>query len=87
MWAEHGDTISNLYAGTNALKSDFTRTGQRAMEGVLNDSVNSLTRHYLNAFEHDDQQQLLDLLTNSSTLNATDTSAALSHERYLKERQ
>ena len=29
LWANHGDDISLQYAGTGALKSGFTRTGQR----------------------------------------------------------
>ena len=27
VWADHGDVLSVQYAGTGALKSDFTRTG------------------------------------------------------------
>ena len=30
MWANHGDEISRQYAGTGALKSGFTRTGECA---------------------------------------------------------
>ena len=47
--ADSGDAISLLYAGTGALKSDVTRTGQRLfIKGPLNDGINSLSRYYLN---------------------------------------
>ncbi|KAG8757638.1 hypothetical protein FRC12_010241 [Ceratobasidium sp. 428] len=29
VWANNGDAISRAYAGTSALKGDFTRTGRR----------------------------------------------------------
>ncbi|KAI8847008.1 SacI homology domain-containing protein [Chytridium lagenaria] len=51
LWADSGDAVSLLYAGTRALKSDVTRTGKRQwLRGSLDDGVNSLTRYYLNNF-------------------------------------
>lgn len=44
LWADNGDRISQLYAGTNALKGDFTRTGKRNVYGLLNDASNSVAR-------------------------------------------
>ncbi|KAJ9103285.1 hypothetical protein QFC21_002708 [Naganishia friedmannii] len=44
MWANNGDQISRLYAGTSALKGDFTRTGKRDLTGMLHDGLNSVTR-------------------------------------------
>jgi hypothetical protein len=35
MWANNGDQISRLYAGTSALKGDFTRTGKRDLTGMV----------------------------------------------------
>eukprot|EP01133_Synstelium_polycarpum_P005652 gene5652-6522_t len=49
-WANNGDAISQQYAGTSALKGDFTRTGKRNTKGVFRDGVNSLTRYYINTF-------------------------------------
>jgi hypothetical protein len=34
-WANNGDQISKLYAGTSALKGDFTRTGKRDLHGMV----------------------------------------------------
>ena len=44
MWADHGDEVSNQYAGTVAMKSAFTRTGKRDIWGLLDDGAKSLTR-------------------------------------------
>uniref|UniRef100_A0A7N4V5N4 Inositol polyphosphate-5-phosphatase F n=1 Tax=Sarcophilus harrisii TaxID=9305 RepID=A0A7N4V5N4_SARHA len=51
MWANNGDSISRQYAGTAALKGDFTRTGERKLAGVMKDGVNSANRYYLNRFK------------------------------------
>ena len=50
MWANNGDTISKQYAGTNALKGDYTRTGERKLSSALKDGMNSANRYYLNRF-------------------------------------
>ena len=41
-WADHGDSCSNQYTGTPALKSDFTRTGKRTFGGLLQDGYKSI---------------------------------------------
>lgn len=51
-WADHADAISNQYAGTAALKTDFTRTGKRSIAGQLQDLSNTLLRFYRNNFKH-----------------------------------
>lgn len=49
LWADSGDAISLLYAGTGALKADITRNGKRqVIKGPFDDGVNSVTRYYLN---------------------------------------
>ncbi|BFY98337.1 hypothetical protein BsWGS_01378 [Bradybaena similaris] len=47
IWANNGDVISRQYAGTAALKGDFTRTGERKFSGMMKDGVNSANRYYL----------------------------------------
>lgn len=44
LWANNGDIISRQYAGTNALKGDYTRTGERKVSGMLKDGMNSANR-------------------------------------------
>lgn len=50
VWADNADLISVQYSGTGALKTDFTRTGKRTIQGALQDGVNSMTRYIKNNF-------------------------------------
>lgn len=69
LWADNADSISRLYAGTPALKGDYTRTGKRTKKGSLDDGMNSLQRYYLNNFLDADRQEGIDLLIGHTTLN------------------
>lgn len=60
-WADNADALSMLYSGTGALKTDYTRTGQRTWRGLLNDGWNSATRYYLNNFRDGSYQDALNL--------------------------
>jgi hypothetical protein len=66
LWADNADEISRLYAGTPALKRDFTRTGKRTKMGALDDGMNSLQRYYLNNFLDADRQEGMDLMVGHS---------------------
>lgn len=50
LWADNGDAISRQYAGTAALKGDFTRTRKRNWTGALSDFSLTLNRYYNNIF-------------------------------------
>ncbi|KAL1304321.1 hypothetical protein AAFC00_000723 [Neodothiora populina] len=50
LWADNGDAISKQYAGTAALKGDFTRTRKRHWTGALSDFSLTLNRYYNNIF-------------------------------------
>lgn len=50
LWADNGDAISRQYAGTAALKGDFTRTRKRNLTGALTDFSLTLNRYYNNIF-------------------------------------
>lgn len=50
VWTDHADQISVAYSGTGALKTDFTRTGKRSRDGVLQDGKNSIMRYLKNNF-------------------------------------
>ncbi|ORY27995.1 inositol/phosphatidylinositol phosphatase [Naematelia encephala] len=63
VWADHGNTVSLAYAGTGALKTDFTRTGKRSKEGALQDGYNSIMRYIRNNFFDGDRQDAFDILT------------------------
>ena len=61
IWADNGDAISRQYAGTDALKGDFTRTGERKFKGLMKDGVNSASRYYMNRFKDAYRQGAIDV--------------------------
>ena len=62
LWADHGDAISQIYTGTNALKSSFTRSGKMNLAGALSDVTKSVSRMYQNTFVDGKKQSTIDLL-------------------------
>lgn len=62
VWGNNADAISLFYAGTGALKTDFTRTGKRTKKGALMDGYNSCVRYIMNNFMDGYRQDVLDLL-------------------------
>ena len=62
LWADNGDALSNIYAGTGALKSSFTRHGKMNLAGALADVRKSATRLYVNNFADKGRQNTIDLL-------------------------
>ncbi|GFO16307.1 phosphatidylinositide phosphatase sac1 [Plakobranchus ocellatus] len=61
VWADNADIISKEYAGTGALKTDFTRTGKRTQKGMLQDGFNSAIRYIKNNFQDGNRQDAMDL--------------------------
>lgn len=61
VWSDNADHLSIQYAGTPALKTDFTRFGHRTKLGIAKDGWNSITRYFLNNFYDDYRQDSLDL--------------------------
>ncbi|CAF2098152.1 unnamed protein product [Rotaria magnacalcarata] len=61
VWADNADVISLQYAGTGALKTDYTRTGQRSAMGLVKDGYNSCVRYVLNNFYDGFRQDGIDL--------------------------
>jgi hypothetical protein len=51
VWGNNADEVAVLYAGTPALKGDFTRTGKRTKLGAARDGVNSAQRYVINNFQ------------------------------------
>ncbi|CAL8397363.1 phosphatidylinositol-3-phosphatase SAC1-A [Gadus morhua] len=60
-WADNADACAVQYAGTGALKTDFTRTGKRTQMGLLMDGVNSMVRYYKNNLSDGFRQDSIDL--------------------------
>ena len=74
-WSDNADRMSNLYTGTPALKTDFTRTGKRTYKGAIDDGLNAVTRYYINNFTDGYFCDCLDLMT-----------LKLTHESKIKKR-
>ncbi|KAL9060328.1 MAG: hypothetical protein Q9162_000732 [Coniocarpon cinnabarinum] len=62
LWADNGDALSRIYAGTNALKSSFTRVGKSTLAGFVSDIGKNVQRTYMNNFTDNSRQQTIDLL-------------------------
>ncbi|PLB54305.1 DNase I-like protein [Aspergillus steynii IBT 23096] len=62
LWADNGDALSKIYAGTGALKSSFTRHGRMSLAGALADARKTATRLYVNNFSDKARQKTIDLL-------------------------
>lgn len=62
LWADNGDALSKIYAGTGALKSSFTRHGKMSLAGAIADMRKSAERLYINNFADKGRQQTIDTL-------------------------
>ncbi|KAG8525423.1 uncharacterized protein KY384_009067 [Bacidia gigantensis] len=62
VWADNGDALSKIYAGTGALKSSFTRHGKMSIAGAIADARKSATRLYVNNFVDKGKQNTIDML-------------------------
>ncbi|PWY64722.1 SacI domain and endonuclease/exonuclease/phosphatase family protein [Aspergillus heteromorphus CBS 117.55] len=62
LWADNGDALSKIYAGTGALKSSFTRHGKMSIAGALADARKTATRIYVNNFSDKARQNTIDHL-------------------------
>lgn len=62
IWVNNANAMSLLYAGTGALKVDFTKTGKRTIKGMFDDACNSCMRYYLNNFTDGVRQDAIDVM-------------------------
>ncbi|KAL3961750.1 hypothetical protein ACCO45_003273 [Purpureocillium lilacinum] len=62
LWADNGDSLSKIYAGTGALKSSFTRHGKMSLAGAMADVRKSVQRIYHNNFVDPSRQITIDML-------------------------
>jgi adenine-specific DNA methylase len=61
LWANNGDALSKIYAGTGALNTSFTRTGKRTFAGLVSDATKSVSRAYINNFQDKSKQAAIDM--------------------------
>ncbi|XP_076864540.1 phosphatidylinositol-3-phosphatase SAC1-A [Brachyhypopomus gauderio] len=76
-WADNANACAKQYAGTGALKTDFTRTGKRTQWGLIMDGWNSLIRYYKNNFSDGFRQDSIDLFLGNYTVDEMDVSTPL----------
>lgn len=74
VWGNNANAISFFYAGTGALKTDFTRTGKRTKQGALMDGYNSCIRYVTNNFMDGYRQDVVDLLLGKYTVSRSKSS-------------
>ncbi|KAA6380798.1 MAG: putative Phosphatidylinositide phosphatase SAC1 [Streblomastix strix] len=61
IWSDNANAIAVLNTQTDAMKSDYTRTGKRTSIGALNDGIIAVKRYILNNFVHGETQDAIDL--------------------------
>ncbi|XP_033950840.1 phosphatidylinositol-3-phosphatase SAC1-A [Pseudochaenichthys georgianus] len=71
-WADNANACAVQYAGTGALKTDFTRTGKRTRLGLLMDGWNSMIRYYKNNFSDGFRQDSIDLFLGNFAVDESD---------------
>uniref|UniRef100_A0A4W5PHY9 SAC1 like phosphatidylinositide phosphatase a n=1 Tax=Hucho hucho TaxID=62062 RepID=A0A4W5PHY9_9TELE len=76
-WADNANACAKQYAGTGALKTDFTRTGKRTQMGLVMDGVNSAIRYYKNNFSDGFRQDSIDLFLGNYAVDETDSPTPL----------
>nr|KAJ3421395.1 inositol polyphosphate 5-phosphatase [Polyrhizophydium stewartii] len=85
LWADNGDWLSRIYAGTGALKSSYTRKGKQTVFGFLDDAAKSVNRFYVSNFQDKGRQEAIDMLFDA---NQTTTSLIQRNPAYeLAEKQ
>ena len=77
VWADNADVVSNSYSGTGALKTDFTRTGNRTRAGMVQDFNSSATRYIKNNFLDGPRQDSFDLFLGAYLPPASGAGSAL----------
>ncbi|KIM67102.1 hypothetical protein SCLCIDRAFT_1210582 [Scleroderma citrinum Foug A] len=76
LWADHANLISKAYAGSGALKTDFTRTNKRTKIGILEDGYKSVLRYMRNNYFDGARQDAFDLVTGAWTPRKNPITAA-----------
>uniref|UniRef100_A0AAQ4Q101 SAC domain-containing protein n=1 Tax=Gasterosteus aculeatus aculeatus TaxID=481459 RepID=A0AAQ4Q101_GASAC len=76
-WADNANACAVQYAGTGALKTDFTRTGKRTRWGLLMDGWNSVIRYYKNNFSDGFRQDSIDLFLGNFAVDGSDAPTPL----------
>ena len=69
VWANHANIIALQYAGSEALKTDLTRSGKRTFTGMLRDLKTAIVRYLGNNFADGQRQDAIDLVLGHYTVD------------------
>jgi hypothetical protein len=83
VWSDNADVVSKSYSGTGALKTDFTRTGERTKAGMARDFSNSLTRYFRNNLSDGPKQDAFDIFLGAYR----PSTSAISSQNVFKDRR
>lgn len=65
IWADNGDNIAKIYAGTGATTSSVTRKGDKSgLHSFFDHGIKTISRFYLNNFDDNFKQEVIDCLLN-----------------------
>ena len=70
IWADNGDILSIIYAGTKALKTSYTRTGRMGIFAIVDDMTKSAKRAIVHNFKDKDKQKAIDDLLGLTAIPA-----------------
>jgi hypothetical protein len=84
IWADNGDQLSYIYAGTASTTSELTREGKQGIFGILGHGVKALGRFYNSTFEDDSKQSAINVVLGSaeSDLQAADNFMKQTEQKY-----
>lgn len=67
IWADNGDAISKIYAGTGATTSSVTRRGQnKSFFSYFDHGVKTISWFYVNNFEDDFKQKIYNIIVQNN---------------------
>ena len=80
LWADNGDAISKIYAGTGATTSSVTRKGNKStITSFFDHGLKTISRFYLNNFDDDFKQEAIDILLAKKSTSIRQSSLSKSH--------
>ncbi|CDF37006.1 unnamed protein product [Chondrus crispus] len=74
-WADNADALSVVYAGSGALKTDYTRTGKRSKPGMVQDGIRAVQRYFYQNMFDGRRQDGIDLLLGVVVIPKSSTAA------------
>jgi len=83
VWADHANLLALQYAGSGALKTDFTRTGKRTVRGALEDLGHAIMRYWKNNFCDGTKQDAIDLFLGTCTETDVRAMVAEPHKKWM----